>query len=794
MGLAKKALKKLKGGAYFPFYLTFYKRLPLDEKRILLESRHGSALESNIYALCKELGKEDYASFTVVVPARKGKMAEFKAKLAMAGLSRAVVVPHGSISYYKELSRAKFLVNDVSFPGRYIKKEGQRMLNVWHGTPLKKMGRDDLEERASLGNMLRNFLQSDYLIYPNAFMEWVMTTSFMLPGLYQGKILHTGYPRNDVFFDEQARERLREELGFAGKRVYAYLPTYRGLSYKVDGEDGRKRLAYLEELEKGLGEEELLLYKPHPLEGGAGELSGFSKILSFPSGYDTDHVLHACDGLLTDYSSVFFDFAVSGRSVVLFPYDREQYMAGRGLYVKPEELPFPSASSIEEVLALLRKEPGYGEEIRDKYMTWENGHGSRDCLRALLFDEIDCEAVTLSGSGKEKVLLYAGNLAQNGVTTAFCNLYEAIDKEKRDYYVCFRTESVKEEPERINRLPADALLFPLSSEMNLDPVTMVAQVIFLKTGFSGLGIKKRLQEAYAREWRKHFLGTDFSHVVHYNGYEDYILSLFMASPCKRSIYCHSQMLMEMKTRKMASRPLVEEAYRSYAPVVCVSEEGAKEAKILGGEGAKVVVAPNLQDTQEVVRRSNLPLTFDAATKSTHTLEQVKAYLSGEESCFICLGRFSREKGQVALLSMFQRFIERGNKAVLFLVGGGGPDGPMLLEKIKEAGLEDKVVLIYSLSNPMPLLSACDLLIIPSLYEGCPVAAYEAAALSVPVLSAKVPGCRELAKSTGMALYEGEEEGISLMEAALRGEIAVMQVDFEERKERALSVFEEMLKK
>ena len=794
MGLAKKALKKLKGGAYFPFYLTFYKRLPLDEKRILLESRHGSALESNIFALCKELGKREYASYTVVVPARKEKIPEFQKKLAMAGLSRAVVVRHGSIAYYKELSRAKYLVNDVSFPGRFIKKEGQRMLNVWHGTPLKKMGRDDLEERASLGNMLRNFLQSDYLIYPNAFMEWVMTTSFMLPGLYQGKVLHTGYPRNDVFFAEEERERLRKKLGFAGKRVYAYLPTYRGLSYKVDGEDGRRRMAYLRELEEGLLENELLLYKPHPLEGGAEGLSGFTKILPFPVGYDTDHVLHACDGLLTDYSSVFFDFAVSGRNIVLFPYDREQYMAGRGLYLTPEELPFPSASSIEEVLSLLRAEPGYGEEIREKYMTWENGHGSHDCLQALLYDEIDCEAVSLPGSGKEKVLLYAGNLAQNGVTTAFCNLYEAIDKTKRDYYVCFRTESVKEEPERVGRLPEDTLLFPLSSEMNLDPVTMIAQFLFLKTGFSGLGIKKRLREAYEREWRKHFLGTDFSHVVHYNGYEDYILSLFLVSPCRRSIYCHSQMLLEMKTRKMASRPLVEEAYRSYAPVVCVSEEGAKEAKILGGEGAAVVVAPNLQDTEEVVRRSHLPLAFDGATKSTHTLSQVQGFLRGEKPCFLCLGRFSKEKGQVSLLSMFQKFLERGNEAILFLVGGGGPDGPMLQKMVKEASLENQVVIIYSLSNPMPLRAACDLLLSPSLYEGCPVAAYEAAALSVPVLSSKVPGCRELAKSTGMTLYEGEEEGVLLMEAALRGEIAPMQVDFEERRERALSVFEEMFKK
>lgn len=77
----------------------------------------------------------------------------------------------GSVAYYHALSRAGYLVNDTSFPGRFIKKEGQIYLNTWHGTPLKKMGRDNRPEMVTMGNVQRNLLDSDYLVFPNQFME-----------------------------------------------------------------------------------------------------------------------------------------------------------------------------------------------------------------------------------------------------------------------------------------------------------------------------------------------------------------------------------------------------------------------------------------------------------------------------------------------------------------------------------------------------------------------------------------------------------------------------------------------
>ena len=113
----------------------------------------------------------------------------------------------GSISYYRMLSRAKYLINDSTFPGRFIKKDGQIYLNVWHGTPLKCMGRDNVEERYSMGNVMRNLLMSDYLLFSNVFMEEKMRGAYMLDNLYKGQYIHECYPRNEIFFHPEKGRR-----------------------------------------------------------------------------------------------------------------------------------------------------------------------------------------------------------------------------------------------------------------------------------------------------------------------------------------------------------------------------------------------------------------------------------------------------------------------------------------------------------------------------------------------------------------------------------------------------------
>ena len=214
MAIYQKVIKKLKSGTWYPFYNSFYEKCLVDQRKILLESRGGTALESNIFALLKELNSERYKGLKLILSVKKQHRFEVEEKLKRYHLHVEKIVDTGSVSYYYQLATAGYLVNDTSFPGRFVKKEGQIYLNVWHGTPLKKMGRDNEEERVTMGNVMRNLLMADYLLFPNIYMEEKMSQAYMLPNLYRGKLLREGYPRNSIFFDEERGKETKRQLGY----------------------------------------------------------------------------------------------------------------------------------------------------------------------------------------------------------------------------------------------------------------------------------------------------------------------------------------------------------------------------------------------------------------------------------------------------------------------------------------------------------------------------------------------------------------------------------------------------
>ena len=136
MSFLGKVKKKLRNGSWYPFYNTFYEKNNLDPHMILLESRSGKALESNILSLLKELCQEPYRSFTLVLSVHRDSENEIKEKLQKNSIQGVRFVRTGSVAYYHALSRAGYLVNDTSFPGRFIKRKVRFTLNnlAWHAS------------------------------------------------------------------------------------------------------------------------------------------------------------------------------------------------------------------------------------------------------------------------------------------------------------------------------------------------------------------------------------------------------------------------------------------------------------------------------------------------------------------------------------------------------------------------------------------------------------------------------------------------------------------------------------
>lgn len=786
-----KIKKKLKSGTWYPFYNTFYEKTRIDPYTILLESRSGRGMESNIFAILRELNQEEYRKYSIVFACRSDYKASVEKKLQHYGLKVDKLMKFGSISYYRMLSRAKYLINDSTFPGRFIKKDGQIYLNVWHGTPLKCMGRDNVEERYSMGNVMRNLLMSDYLLFSNVFMEEKMRGAYMLDNLYQGQFIHECYPRNEIFFHPDKGEALKKKFGFGNLQVSVYMPTFRGNADAVDSKDSVKEMqGYLDVLDRCLDEDQLLLVKLHPFVGNGLNLSGYQHIQKFPEGYDTYEVLNMCDVLITDYSSVMYDFANSGKKIILFAYDIEDYAGSRGMYEDIRTYPFPLVRTPKEVADLLKtpvKE--LDEAFRKKYGTYEHGSGIRNLCHHVILGENLCHTASASGNQKKNVLIYAGDFQQNGITTSFLNLMKELDQEKYNYFISYRMNSLKEAPWRLDCLPHQANVYPLGSEMNMDVITAICQGLYMK-----LGIRtKRLTHAYAREWKKHFGNSRFQAVLHFNGYENYIISMFEQAPFSRTIWVHNDMEKEIERKKNPNKYVLHDAYASYDHVAAVSRDLTKAVEAIGGRRDNITVIPNCQDYEGIKRRSGETICFDQETKCTVSLKKLQEVLNGSDQKFINIGRFSQEKQHSRLIQAFELFWKKNKNTWLIIIGGAGNLYEQTCQLAKNSAAGSHIILIRSIRNPMPILKASDLLILSSDYEGLPVVLFEAAVLGVPFVTTNVPGARCFCEDYGGMLTEPSVLGVLKgMEAFERGECKAPKIDCRENNRKSLELFETLL--
>ena len=266
----------------------------------------------------------------------------------------AVAVRPGTVRYLLETGRARYLVSNTTLPGYFRKKSGSTYLQTWHGTPLKRIG-FDIERPAFpdsaryLDDLRREVDEWDFLVSPNRFSTEIFRGAFH----YQGEIIETGYPRNDVLVGADSkplRERVRERLGIArGKRAVLYAPTWRDdaqFSTELDTDT----------LASGLGDGWVVLVRAHTSVASTLELADGPRVRNVSRLDDIGPLLLAADVLVTDYSSVMFDFAATGKPMVFFTYDLERYRDEvRGFYFDlADDAPGPLVRTTTDLVDAVR--------------------------------------------------------------------------------------------------------------------------------------------------------------------------------------------------------------------------------------------------------------------------------------------------------------------------------------------------------------------------------------------------------------------------------------------------------
>lgn len=433
---AKELLKKATGKNQRALagYRLLREKALLDEKSILLESRQGRTANGNLFYIAKELRSDpDYKAFSVSFVTKENNIEATRALFDRHGISGINFVVINSPEYIRLLATAKYLVTDTSFPTYYTKRQGQIIWNTWHGTSLKAMGRKDAKALHDLGNVQKNFVLADYLSYPNEYTREHMLEDYMLENLAQGKTAICDYPRNTVFFDGESGIEIRKELFLESKRVYAYMPTWKprptGIPARYSGIDTMHYLILLDDL---LNDDEILFVNVHPLARKNVYFKAFNHIRQFPDEYETYEFLNCCDALVTDYSSVMFDYACSRKKIVLFDYDEHLYLRDRGLYASPSTFPFPHAKTAEELVLELRKPKEYDDSsFVAEHCGADSKHATVDLRHSVFKGTNNLSWDPIKDNGKGKVLIYTGNLAQNGITASLSALLSSIDREEK---------------------------------------------------------------------------------------------------------------------------------------------------------------------------------------------------------------------------------------------------------------------------------------------------------------------------------------------------------------------------
>ena len=322
-------------------------------------------------------------------------------------------VPHvvaGTREYLRAIARAKWFVNNVGFPDEVVKREGTIRIHTHHGTPVKTMGLDLRDafyagERTDFDRQRRRWARWDYSVTQNRFstVQWKRA----YPAAYE--TLEVGYPRNDVLAnagDEDVREA-REELGIESNRcVVLYAPTHReyvrGFLSPLD----------VDRLAERLGDRYLVLARMHYLQPASGTDGRRAKVRDVSAHPRIEDLFLAADVLVTDYSSILFDYAVLDRPLVVHAPDWEIYKTLRGTYLDLlEEPPGVVTRTEDELVDAFRSGRIWGGEasalraaFRERYCALEDGGAAERVVRGVwLRDRDESPEAATRDRGRERI-------------------------------------------------------------------------------------------------------------------------------------------------------------------------------------------------------------------------------------------------------------------------------------------------------------------------------------------------------------------------------------------------------
>ena len=373
-------------------YKKLFLKLPINKKRVLFESFLGRNVSGNPKYIYQYLVDNNLDN-------------EFELIWILNDTSEPIegkhkTVKRKSLKYYYLMATSGYWIFNSRQAKEIYKRDDITYVQTWHGTPLKKLAGDmesvNMGKNRNIDSYKKEFFKEsakwDYLFAQNDFAAETLSRAFQFK-----KEIIEGYPANDILYtknNEKDINELKDKLGLPkDKKIILYAPTWRDNQYFKKGHYKFELQLELEKMQEALGNEYIVLLRTHYLIANSintEDYNGF--VYNFSRGFDIQELYLVSDLLITDYSSVMFDYANLKRPMIFFTYDLEEYRDNlRGFYFDIEEnLPGPIALTTDDIInvisdlnATVTKYQAKYEEFYNKFCHIDDGTSSKNSVNKI---------------------------------------------------------------------------------------------------------------------------------------------------------------------------------------------------------------------------------------------------------------------------------------------------------------------------------------------------------------------------------------------------------------------------
>ncbi len=312
------------------------------------------------------------------------------------------VIKYGGKEYEKHLAIAKYWIFNYRVADHIYPKKNQVYVQCWHGTPLKKLGYDLKNTHNAMNSQKEIYdrykidaKKFKYILSPSHFATEKFISAWNLKNTNQtNKVVEKGYPRNDFLsnYTQEDVKRVKRKLNLPeDKKVILYAPTFRDNQHKSGVGYTYQTVVDFDLLKQNLEKEYVILFRAHYLVANSFQFENYKDFLYDVSNYDDINELYIIsDLLITDYSSVFFDYANLKRPIIFYMYDFDLYKDElRGFYIDISELPGEIAKTQTELLKKVENVKDFVydnkyQEFYQKYNYLEDGNAAKRVVEVII--------------------------------------------------------------------------------------------------------------------------------------------------------------------------------------------------------------------------------------------------------------------------------------------------------------------------------------------------------------------------------------------------------------------------